>query len=341
MVQYIMIYCLALLPVALGSSYAHAASDIKFTYRDNSKTFIPESHELKNQSKVIIHAPVGDNVLLSPIVKIKINGQGPFIFLFDTGFSQSMISNTLAEKLKLNKEGTEAVTAHTPSQVVNTFQHTYLVNNIEIGDLVIHNYGMVSSSGFEDEVQDLKALKVDGVLSANAFYGLLLTLDYQKEKIYIKNGDLLQETNGVITYSKSSDVPLVQAQIKFNKLKKSVYQNFILDTGFSSYFFINTCKIPEMLNFTGKENLLSYDYLGFEQKKYFAQLYGDIVFDNNQAISSPYITFGPVNCQLTNSVGLIGRTFFEKNKVMIDQANALIKIEPYIKNQNVRGMPPR
>lgn len=316
------------LPVILICGHGHAIEqDLKLTHRADTQTFIPASHEI--QSKLSIDAPIGDNVLLSPIIKLKINGQGPFIFLFDTGFSRSMISNELAQKLNLRKLDTEKVRAHTPAQVVQTFQHIYLIDKIEIGDLVIKEYGMVASSGFEDEVQDLKKLRVDGVLSANAFYGLLLTLDYQKEKIYLERGNLLHEQKGVIEYASKSDVPLVKVNIKFDKLNKIVEQNFILDTGFPSYFFVNACKIPEMLKFTGRESLIAYDYLGFEQKKYFAQLYGKIIFSNNDEINSPHITFGPVNCELKNPVGLIGRTFFEKNKVTIDQVNGLVKIEKY------------
>lgn len=302
-------------------------SKATFTYRSDTKTLIPASHEIKDT--ISVNAPIGDNGLMSPIIKIKINGHGPYNFLFDTGFSRSMISNALAEKLKLRKIDTEKVIATTPTQVVNTFQHRYLIDKLQVGDAIIKDYGMVSSSGFEDDVQDLKRLKVDGVLSANAFYGLLLTLDYKHEKIHIQNGDLLQESQETIPYAHTSDVPVINVKLKFNKLKKDVDQTVIIDSGFGAYFFINACNIPEMLQFRGRENLIAYDYLGYEQTKYFAQMYGDIVISDKHTINSPYITFGKVNCELDDPHGLIGRTFFEKYKVTIDQKNSLVKLTKY------------
>jgi predicted aspartyl protease len=319
---------LFLLPLWLIGAANAVGNNSNFTCRKDTHTFVPASYEFKN-NKISVDAPIGDNVLLSPIVKIKINGQGPFIFLFDTGFSRTMISNELAQKLNLRKHDTESVRTRTPAQVVQTFQHIYLIDKIEIGGLTIKNYGVASSSGFEDDIQDLKRMKVDGVLSANAFYGLLLTLDYQNEKIHLEEGSLLPEQKGVIDYADASDVPLINAEIKFDKLNKVVAQDFIIDTGFPSYFFVNACHIPEMLKFTGRENLIAYDYLGSEQKKYFAQLYGNIILSKDYSIQSPYITFGPVNCQLKKPVGLVGRTFFEKYKVTIDQVNSLIKLQKY------------
>lgn len=312
-----------------GQAWADVG-ETKFTYRQDTQTFVPAFHEIKhNKHKVTIDAPVGDNGLLSPLIKLKINGHGPFIFMFDTGFSRSMISSALAKKLNLHHADTEKVRAVTPTQVVDTFQHVYLVDKIEVGDVVIRHYGMFASSGFEDDIQDLQKLKVDGVLSANAFYGLLLTLDYKKEKIHLEKSNLLQESKEHIHHLEKRDVPVIKAKIKFSKLKKEVEQDFLLDTGFGSYFFVNACNIPEMLKFKGQENLLSYDYLGFEQKKYFAQLFGEIALSNDYTIKSPFITFGPVNCELNNPLGLMGRTFFEKNQVTLDQVNGLAKIKKY------------
>lgn len=309
-----------------GKVFADIAEP-QFTYRQDTHTYVPAYHEIQHKST--IDSPIGDNGLLSPIIKLKINGHGPYNFMFDTGFSRSMISAELAQKLELKKIETEKVKSITPSQVVDTFQHIYLVDKIEVGDVAIRQYGMFSSSGFEDDVQDLKKLKIDGVLSANAFYGLLLTLDYKNEKIHLEKGNLLQADKNYLFFLEKRDVPIVKAKIKFKKLEKEVEQSFILDTGFGSYFFVNACNIPEMLKFKGRENLLSYDYLGSENKKYFAQLFGDIMFSSDFSIKSPYITFGPVNCQLENPLGLIGRTFFEKNKVTLDQVNALVRIQRY------------
>jgi predicted aspartyl protease len=298
------------------------------TYRSDTRTFIPAYFEL-NTDKVLLDAPIGDVILQSPLIKLKMNGRGPFVFMFDTGFSTTTISQELAKTLNLHKVGKQKIKSTTPTQVVEVFQNIYVANTIEIGGVMIRDYAIVSNYNSGSEEQDFKKLKVDGVLSANAFYGLLFTLDYQNEKIHLERGDLLNKKGSLLSYAMVSDVPIIKAKIKFKNINKEVEQRFILDTGSGTYFFVNACQIPEMLNFKEKEKLISYDYLHHELKNYFVKLNGKISLSNEHEVNSPYITFGQTNCQLENPVGLIGRTFFEKNKVTIDQVNGLVKIEKY------------
>lgn len=295
-----------------------------FKHREDTKTIVPAEIVIEKPSAITAH--IGDNGLQSPILKLKINGQGPFLFLFDTGFSQSMISKRLAEKLNLPIVDSKSIKSITPNQVVDKFQHVYHVSSMNISDIVIKNYGMAGSSNFEDDAEFFEKQHIDGVLSANAFYPLMITIDYKKEKLYLEKGALNKDQIDTIPYAKVSDVPNINVKITFDKLEKKVSQNFILDTGFGSYFFVNSCNIPEMLNFTGKEDLLRYDYLGYENTKSFAKLFGNIEVTENHIIKSPYITFGTVNCELDNPFGLIGRKFFEAHKVIIDQKNSLVRI---------------
>jgi hypothetical protein len=99
------------------------------TYRSDTRTFIPAYFEL-NTDKVLLDAPIGDVILQSPLIKLKMNGRGPFVFMFDTGFSTTTISQELAKTLNLHKVGKQKIKSTTPTQVVEVFQNIYVANTI-------------------------------------------------------------------------------------------------------------------------------------------------------------------------------------------------------------------
>lgn len=294
-------------------------------YEPVSKAIIPESIEMPEQAS--IQATVGDVYLQSPIIRIKINGQGPFLFMFDTGFTESVISKTLAKKLNLPILKSVANTVQTPTQVVNTFENILLAKKIEIDNIIINNFALFSSSSYEDEIDHFENLKVDGILGASIFYGKLVTLDYKKEYIHVKNGELKKNENEVISWIKPSIVPAINGKISFSKLKKVEKQNFLLDTGDSAYVYVSTCDIPEMKKFKNQEILLGSDMYNKARQTSLAELYGDIILSDSVVLKSPYITFSGIHCH--QPTGRLGRKFFEMYEVTLDQKNNLIKMKHY------------
>lgn len=297
------------------------------TRADFPNVYVPG--EIQIQKNGIIDAPVGDYRLQSPIIKLKINGKGPFNFMFDSGFSQSMISHSLAKKLKLPENGKKKINAVTPNQVVKVYQTSYYAQKVQISDITLKDYNFIVTSNFEDEVDDFKALRVDGVLSANAFYPMLVSIDYKNERLQVYEGSLEKGQKHVNPHSLKRRTPTLRVKIVFDKLKKEIMQDMTVDTGCYAYIYVNACDIPEMTQFKGKENLLKYDYQGTQDNEYFAQLYGNIQPIPGYNIASPYITFSRSNCKIKNTHGLLCRKFFENNKVTVDLVNHLIKVQPY------------
>ncbi|MGE3318426.1 MAG: retropepsin-like aspartic protease [Candidatus Berkiella sp.] len=294
-------------------------------YEPTSKAIIPESIEMPEQ--VSIPATVGDVYLQSPIIRVKINGQGPFLFVFDTGFTESVISKTLAKKLNLPIVKSVSSRVQTPTQIVNVFENILLAKKIEIDNIVVNNFALFSSSSYEDDIDHFENLKVDGILGASIFYGKLITLDYKKEHIHIKNGELKNNEHDVISWVKPSIVPAIHGKIKFTKLKKEEKQNFILDTGDSTYIYVSTCDIPEMKKFKNQEILSTSDMYNKARYTSLAELYGDIVLSDSVVLKSPYITFSGMHCH--QPAGRLGRKFFEMYEVTLDQKNKLIKMKSY------------
>lgn len=294
-------------------------------YAPYTKQIIPETIEMSDQASIA--ASVGDVYLQSPIIKVKINGQGPFLFMFDTGFSDSVISRSLAKKLKLPIIHSYKNSITTTSQVVDTFEDMLMAQTIEMGDIVIKNYGMAASSFYEDDIDEFRQLKVDGILSAAIFYGKLITLDYKKEQIQVKNGALNSTDKDVLTSKKGALVPIIQGTIKFDKLKKEEPQEFLIDTGDSAYIYVSACRIPEMKKFKNQERLTNLDMYQNTHHTALAELYGDIIFTPSVVLKSPYITFSALHCH--QPTGRLGRKFFENYEVTLDQKNNLVKIKRY------------
>lgn len=289
---------------------------------------IPE--DFSTPAKVSVDAIIGDVVVLSPFINIKINGKGPYHFIFDTGWSQSVISHRVAKALDLPIVDSFKRRAVTPNQVVEMFHDRHLIKELQIGQLTLKNYGIDASSAFEDEAEMFQDMdrRVDGILGPNAFYGLLFQIDYKNEKVHFFKGDLDPNDPQVIPYDQNDSVPNIKVTLEFEKLKKNVAQQFIIDTGNAFYINVNSCDIPAMQEFTGKEPLGSSDFAGNSQTSHFAKLYGNVRFSSHYEIKNPYITFSQRNCDV-HPVGLLGRKFFEKHLVTVDHDSRLVKIEPY------------
>lgn len=338
-IDMVLIYRLFLFFIACAVFNLHAASqnDDDITHapvRYHPKhPGIPIPQEVIATGKVSVNAPIGDRNP-NPIMRVFINGKGPFFFIFDSGWSNAMISRQAAERLNLPLVGSQQYKAKTPNQVVDVFNHLYLATEIKIDGVTIKNYALNASSGFEDDVELFKRkginneVGIDGVLGPNSFYGLIMTVDYQHEKIIFEQNSLSLEDKHVLPYGKKRAIPNIDLTIDFHKLKRKESQNFIVDTGSYKYIHVNACNIPEMKHFTQKDTILSYDFSGYSNSEYFARLYGDLIIFPDYAINSPYITFSSTHCS-ADPHGLLGRAFFEKHRVTIDQDDALIKIEKY------------
>jgi hypothetical protein len=284
--------------------------------------------EVHISGKQTIPAPMGD-ATGTPIIKVYINQQGPYFFALASGMPETLISDKLAKKLNLPLVQTSNTQEILINKAVELVKKTYKVDKLQIGEVTLDNYSVVSMGGGVKNKDGFSSeLRVDGLISTNAFYGILLTLDYKNEKIELEKGELSTKDIDVVPYSKKFVTPTINAVIKFVKLNKEISQDFMLSTGYHMHIFINACKIPEMLKLKREGADKSYDVYGNEQVFFYAQLMGEIKITDSISIKSPYVHFGQVNCD-TDPVGAFGRTFFEKHKVTIDPKNRLIRIKQY------------
>ncbi len=294
----------------------------KLNYRQDTGTLIPGGIYIEDQQT--IDAPIGDS-FQTPILKIKINNQGPFLFALSTNNYETIISENLAKKLKLPKVREKSIISNQGERLLKDI---YIISNMEMGGMTIKDYGVMASSKFGNDTDQISTVRIDGYLSANAFYDLLLTLDLKNEKIHVQKGRLSAIEEAVIPYSTTSPLPIIKAKIKFSKLNKEETQHFLLSTGNYMYIFVNACKIPQMRNLKSKGSK-GVDIFGNKKADYFTELEGEVVLSKSIVIRSPYIYLGESACRSADPLGLLGVAFFEKYKATLDQANSLVRITKY------------
>jgi hypothetical protein len=122
------------------------------------------------------------------LVEARVNGEGPYRFFFDTGASGPVISQKLAEQLKLEVIGEAGVKSggDAPDKEPIAAQ-LVRVDRLELG--------LAKLSAVTIVAMDRTRLRKDqnapeGVLSPAMFPGQLVTLDYPKKEIRIRSGEL-------------------------------------------------------------------------------------------------------------------------------------------------------
>ena len=174
-----------------------------------------------------------------PTVEVMINGQGPFVFGFDTGAQANpRIDNSLVEKLNLKATG--QVQATDPSRRNVQTSETYKLDSISIGALRLSDVTVAS----RDYKNSPRPLKVDGILGLNLFADYLVTLDFPARKLRFAKGELPKSDGAeVLDYKNQAGIAQVELTVGDKKIKAH------LDTGNAIGAFVFPTAFAEKLNF--------------------------------------------------------------------------------------------
>jgi len=132
--------------------------------------FTPDS---RPPSRVLVNQPVDVPMQLMngyPTIEVQVNGQGPFHFGIETGAAFVAITPQLATKLALKRTGGPD---NFPS---------YLLDRISAGS--------ASFEGVPVYASRFRQAEIDGVLGLPIYSNLLLTLDYQNQRVRFAPGEL-------------------------------------------------------------------------------------------------------------------------------------------------------
>ena len=175
-----------------------------------------------------------------------INGQGPFVFGFDTGAqADPRIDISVVEKLKLQSTG--QVQASDPSRRNVQTSETYKVDSIDVGGLRLTDVTVVGRN-FQNSP---RPLKVDGILGLKAFADYLITLDFPGGKLRLEKGELPKpDGSEVLGYKNEAGIVTVELSVGDKKI------NARLDSGNAIGAFVFPTAFVEKLSFAGEPRVV-------------------------------------------------------------------------------------
>ena len=155
---------------------------------------------------------------LMPVVEVRLNGQGPFAFMIDTGAGmQADIDTAVAEQLRLQPDG--RVLNGDPSG-----ENDRAVDTVTIGSLAL---GSVEFRRVTAVVRPQRITKdypaVDGILGFALFNDYLLTLDYKAMQVRLARGSL-PAANGVdiLNFEIENRIPIVELAVGRIRMKAHI-----------------------------------------------------------------------------------------------------------------------
>lgn len=173
-----------------------------------------------------------------PVVEVRINGKGPYRFIFDTGASITVIDSELKDELKLPvAPGMQAAPGHGPAPAIVS------VEALSVGGATL--------KGVTAALMPLGSLltgdqRPRGVLSASSSPGQLVIFGYPGRKIALRKGKL-EKADSANTFAYGTDDPLPTVPIRIAGHDARVH----LDTG-SGYGLMLPTRFLEELPLASK-----------------------------------------------------------------------------------------
>lgn len=146
---------------------------------------------------------------LMPIVEVKLNGQGPFAFMIDTGAGmQADIDPSVAGRLKLPLSGS-AINGD-PSGQNDREVATAMIESLTIGRAEFRNVtAVVRPQRITKDYPD-----IDGILGFALFSDYLLTMDYPAMQVRLARGSLTPANGGdLLNFEIENRIPVIELAI--------------------------------------------------------------------------------------------------------------------------------
>jgi hypothetical protein len=157
-----------------------------------------------------------------PFVNLKLNGEGPFAFIFDTG-GNAVISPKVAERLHLSAGNADTGTGMGEKPVTAT---ETTVQVLEIGDLRLSNlvFRVIS---MDDAPSVFGRQPVDGIIGLPILERVVVKIDYERMRLELTAPSAYRPGNHVssVHFERVRSVPLVDGTLD------GVSGKFGVDTG--------------------------------------------------------------------------------------------------------------
>ena len=145
-----------------------------------------------------------------PIVKLRIDGEGPFAFFVNTGAAETALRHTLVERLGLTALGPGSLGGQIDGERVRAA-------SVRLGDLEITDVELLSID-FSQITGDDEG--PDGVLGFGLLSQYLWTLDYAAGRLEISEGALPATGSGILEFQLEGDAdPSISIEVAGHPLR--------------------------------------------------------------------------------------------------------------------------
>jgi predicted aspartyl protease len=271
-------------------------------------------------AKVKFHLAGGAQPLI--LLPVKVNGQGPFDFIFDTGAGTSLLSSDLAKQLAVKVVGSKEGQSAGGKVAVSLAKADLLaVGDAQLADVDV---GIVDLSHIGKTI----GAKVEGDLGYNFLKHFRLTIDYGNCELRLDNPKRIENVAGgakteVRIRLASPAKPLILADVYVNG--RGPFQ-FAIDTGTSTTAItpelakeLGVASTPVAPATTGGSHV---DVTAGTLKSFQV---GGAKVDNMPVVVADFFAM------LSNAIGakldgIVGYNFLRNYKVVIDYPNELVSL---------------
>lgn len=248
------------------------------------------------------------------LVEVSMDSSDPILMLLDTGADASILSNKAVKTLKLKpiEESQQKVITGANKTHIDTA--LYLIEDVRIGEAHIKNAPFIVSSTAADDFELLADLGVEGIIGANLFHDIVITLDLGNSKVRLSKNYKAQKGYR-IPLDKNYYLPVIKSKVVQGK--KSTEYNLLIDTGYTGYV-----KMPICFSDTqrGTKKVMTYDVFNQSQAGFISELDGNLEI-GDKVLESPRVKFTIGNCEDAPPWGLIGSGYLKYQVMSIDQRN--------------------
>jgi predicted aspartyl protease len=157
------------------------------------------------------------------VINVRLNGKGPFRFIFDSG-ANAVIAPEVARELGLKIENLQRGGGGVGEQVIERGEAN--ISKIEVGDILLpaEEFGVIS---FADAKYVFGANRIDGIIGFPLFKRLVVKVDYERRQLTFTepSGFVYKGLGTIVPIDFDRHLPLVNGELD------GVSGVFVIDTG--------------------------------------------------------------------------------------------------------------
>jgi hypothetical protein len=277
---------------------------------------------LKNQPIVEIPFETSLGVVFFPV---KVNSEGPFQFLLDTGGGGSLFERAMADRLSLKQERGEASVSGNSALSVGVIPKA----SVEVGPVKFESRLITTSF---TTLEPIFGRKLEGILGGDFMSRYVVEFDYEQKRmrLYDIATYLPDKTVEALPLSFSDNIPYVNLKVTLPN-GKSVAGEFLVDSGgggMAIHVFQQIVDREKLF-----ENLKTLDETGFgiggTTDRRTAR--GEILTIGKYRLSGPTVTISPdaANAKAKpGSVGLVGMEVLGRFRIVFDYSRKSMYLHP-------------